>query len=92
MGIQIEVSFVCFKGGMGDRVYPGSPIRPLCLTGMSVFAEIPKVVSSLCTIENSAIGTWTIRETSGTWYGKIKVLFDFKKVFFVFCSLDFEIK
>ena len=26
------------------------PVSPLCLTDVSVFAEIPKVVSSLCTI------------------------------------------
>ena len=39
--------FVCFKGGMGTRACPGSP---LCLTDVSVFAEIPKVVNSLCTI------------------------------------------
>ena len=45
--------FVCFKGGMGTGVYPGSP---LCLTDMSIFAEIPKVVNSLCTIENSVFG------------------------------------
>ena len=31
--------FVCFKGGMGTRVCPGFP---LCLTDVSVFAEIPK--------------------------------------------------
>ena len=36
--------FVCFKGGMGTGVCPGSL---LCLTDMSIFAEIPKVVNSL---------------------------------------------
>ena len=38
---------VCFKGGVGTGAFPGSP---LCLTGVSVFAEIPKVVNSLCII------------------------------------------
>ena len=35
-------SFVCFKGR-----YQGFPGSPLCLTDVSVFAEIPKVVNSL---------------------------------------------
>ena len=38
---------VCFKGGMSTRAFLGFP---LCLTDVSVFAEIPKVVRSLCTI------------------------------------------
>ena len=36
--------FVCFKGGMGTGVCPGSP---LCLTDISVYAKIPKVVNPL---------------------------------------------
>ena len=39
--------FVCFKGGIGTGACPGSP---LCLTDVSIFAEIPKVVISLYTI------------------------------------------
>ena len=39
--------FVCFKGGMGTGACPGSP---LCLTNVSVFAEIPKVMKTLRTI------------------------------------------
>ena len=39
--------FGCFKGGMGTGACPGSP---LCLTDVSVFAEIPKVKNSLCII------------------------------------------
>ena len=31
--------FVCFKGGMGTRACPSSP---LCLMNMSVFAEDPQ--------------------------------------------------
>ena len=38
---------VCFKGGMITRAFLGFP---LCLMDVSVFAEIPKVVNSLCTI------------------------------------------
>ena len=49
--------FVCFKGGMGTGVYPSSP---LCLMDVSIIAEIPKVMSSLCTIENSVLGTRTM--------------------------------
>ena len=39
--------FVCFKGVIGTGALPGSP---LCLTDVSIFAEIPTVVNSLCTI------------------------------------------
>ena len=42
----VKTMFVCFKGGMGTGACPGSP---LWLTDVSVFAEIPKVVNSLCT-------------------------------------------
>ena len=50
-------SFVCFKGR-----YQGFPGSPLCLTDMSVFAEIPKVVNSLCTIDNSVLGIRTRKQ------------------------------
>ena len=41
--------FVClFQGWDGYRGLPGSP---LCLTNVSVFAEIPKVVNSLRTLQ-----------------------------------------
>ena len=39
------ILFVYFKDG-----YRGLPWFPLCLTDVSVFAEIPKVKNSLCTI------------------------------------------
>ena len=54
--------FVCFKGVMGTSACPGSPF---CLTDMSVFAEIPKVVNSLCFVENSVLGT---RESASSYF------------------------
>ena len=49
--------FVCLL--MVGWVYPGSP---LCLTDVSVFSEIPKVVNSLCIIENSVLGIRTNKQ------------------------------
>ena len=42
------------------------------LTDVSVFAEIPKVVNSLCTIYKGVLGTQTIRHMSGIYYRKVR--------------------
>ena len=64
----LDCTFVCFKGRLDTQVYSSSP---LCLTDVSIFAEIPKVVLSLCIIGNSVLGTKTIRQMSGAPYRKM---------------------
>ena len=48
IGVVLKESrFVClFQGWMGTGACPDSP---LCLRDMSLFADIPKVMSSFCT-------------------------------------------
>ena len=45
-GKSVVCVFICFKGGMGTGACPSFPF---CLRDVSVFAEIPLVLNSLCT-------------------------------------------
>ena len=61
---------VClFQGWNG---YWGLPWFPPLPADVSLFAEIPKVVNSLCTIYNGVLGTQTLRQTSGIGNRKMR--------------------
>ena len=59
--VEKIVLFVSFKGGIE---VPGlTPIPPLCLTDMSVFAEFPSSREPPLHHRNSALGAETRRQT-----------------------------